>query len=254
MKGRTTPRKNKNISMKFDLLQNRTVNSEKKVNNQISRTKKQNDILGWAGIKTEGFEGEFPNDWDVSVTTGYMDAYWGKTKFKAHADSTSCWCAADGSDKGIDGGDYKNDMLTWMVYGPFDLSDAYEAEVSFFHWSKTESDYDFLFFGASINEQNYFGNSITGDWTQNSGNINGWLPETFDLTNVYSIGNVCGESQVWFAFAFSSDGSIIDQGVYLDNIIIRKNIPQGDPEINVTPTSLDIYQEIDFEIAKIIAR
>ena len=242
-KGRTKPHNNKNVSMKFDLSKNKTTLS-KNVNKRFdSLIKKQKNILAWDAIKSEGFEGNFPNDWNIFVTSGYADSYWGKTKFKAYADSASCWCADDGSEKGDAGGTYKDNMLSWMIYGPFDLSDAFEAEVIFHHWSKTETDYDYLFYGASINEENFYGNSISGDWTQNSGNINGWLTETFDLTNVYTIGNLAGQSQVWIAFVFSSDETINDQGVYLDEITIQKNIAQGDPEINISPSSLDFYQD-----------
>jgi hypothetical protein len=57
----------------------------------------------------------------------------------------------------------------------------------------------------------------------------GWCDVNFDLTNVYTLGNLCGQSQVWIAFKFHSDSSITDEGSYLDDIILRKRVGVGNP-------------------------
>lgn len=114
-------------------------------------------------------------------------------------------------------------MSAWMTYGPFDLSNADDAELIFNHWTKTENDYDYLFVGASINGSNYYGFSLSGDWTDNSGNQNGWLEYNFDLTDVYTLGNLTGKAEVWIAFVFISNGSNVYEGTYLDEITLQKN-------------------------------
>ncbi len=73
-----------------------------------------------------------------------------------------------------------------------------------------------MFWGASINGQNFYGVSQRGD----SG---GWQATTFDLTNVYNIGNLLGQPQVWIAFQFFSDYSVtLPEGAYVDEIVLRK--------------------------------
>ena len=52
----------------------------------------------------------------------------------------------------------------------------------------------------------------------------------FDLTDVYQIGNLAGESQVWIAFLFSSDVNTTEKGVYLDEVNLRKDVGQTDPQ------------------------
>jgi hypothetical protein len=193
---------------------------------------KQKKTAGWQTIKYESFEGAFPNDWVVYASSGYADAYWDDTSFKSAADSWSCFCADAGSAGTGWGGQYVNDMYAWMTYGPFDLSDAYAAEVFFYHWTKTEPNYDKFHYVASKNGINYYGSYFTGNCTDDPGNISGWLTKTFDLTSVYSIGDLTGESQVWLAFVFSSDASVISDGTYLDEITIRK---QALPNLTFDP-------------------
>jgi hypothetical protein len=70
--------------------------------------------------------------------------------------------------------------------------------------------------GASVNGTNFYGSSISGD----SG---GWNAQNFDLTNVYTLGNLTGSSTIWIAFVFSSDDSITyPEGAYVDNVVLRK--------------------------------
>ncbi|MDW7680309.1 MAG: hypothetical protein SCK70_07070, partial [bacterium] len=194
-------------------------------------------------IKYEGFEGAWPNDWTLYVPSGYNDVFWGANNYKKYVGSWSGFCANDGTDGSGYGGQYLNNMKTWMVYGPFSLADANDAWVDFVYWTKTETNYDFVFFGASTNSTNYYGIKWTGDWTDEPGNDNGWLDQNFDLTDVYTIGDLTGESQVWIAFVFSSDGSTVDDGTYLDEIYLKKTIG-GEPDIAINPTQIDIYQTL----------
>ena len=187
---------------------------------------------GWQTIKEEDFEGSFPNDWDIFVSSGYADAYWDDTSYKKYQGSWGGFCADAGSDGTGWGGQYVNDMMAWMIYGPFSLADATDAYVDFWHWTKTETSYDKFYYVASTNGTNFYGWYLTGDLTGETGNVNGWLNQIFDLTSVYSIGDLTGESQVWIAFVFSSNASSIDDGTYLDEIYLKKNTGGGEPTLN----------------------
>jgi hypothetical protein len=49
------------------------------------------------------------------------------------------------------------------------------------------------------------------------------VPQTFDLTEVYTLGSLLGRPQVWIAFVFSSDTSVTyPEGAYVDDIVLRK--------------------------------
>jgi hypothetical protein len=117
-------------------------------------------------------------------------------------------------------------MNAWMVYGPFSLTDATSATVNFWYKNYSESGWDYFQWMASTNGVNFYGQQISGD--QNT-----WRSQTFDLSNVYTIGNLCGKSQVWIAFIFTSDGSIAGPtytGAFLDDIVVQKDVA-GSPDL-----------------------
>jgi hypothetical protein len=111
-------------------------------------------------------------------------------------------------------------MQGWMIHGPFDLSDTAYGKLTFDAWVKSESGYDILFFGFSTNGNNFSGYTYSGDLSSY-----GWIPTDVPLTNTPV--NVCGEPQVWVAFMFQSDSTAQDEGAYVDNIIIQKEVPGG---------------------------
>jgi len=179
------------------------------------------DMGAWSTIMTEDFEGVFPGTkWTrYWASNGYT---WDDVSYRAHTGSWSGWCADDSMAGNPDlnpPGPYANNMNAWMVYGPFDLSDATDAELLFYHWTKTEANYDKFFVGASVNGSSFYGTRYSGDWVSSCG---GWCYVNFDLTNVYILGDLCGYRNVWIAFAFTSDSSVTYEGTYLDDIILRK--------------------------------
>jgi predicted secreted protein len=179
--------------------------------------------LGWTNIMTEGFEGSFPGSWDVfDDVAGYGEYYWARRNCRPHSGSYSGWSVgggANGSSLSC-GAYYPNYAESWMVYGPFDLTNATDAELLFWYWNFSESYYDGLFWGASINGSNFYGFST-------SGNSGGWREKNFDLTNVYTLGNLTGQPQVWVAFVFISDSALnYAEGAYVDDIVLRKETGQ----------------------------
>ncbi len=193
----------------------------------------QGSLAGWTNILTEDFEGSFPGPWYVfDNASGYGEYYWGQRNCRPHTGSYSGWAVgggADGSSLSC-GSNYPNQAESWMIYGPFDLSSASDAELLFWYWNFSESGYDYLFWGASIDGNYFYGTSTSGD----SG---GWQNVNFDLTNVYSLGNLTGQPQVWIAFVFKSDETITyAEGAYVDDIVLRK-VTGEPPTPTPTPTS-----------------
>ncbi len=160
---------------------------------------------GWTTILSDGFEGA----WHWS-TLG--DPSWRDTSYRACGGTWSAWCADDGL---TPPGPYASNMNAWMIYGPIDLSDAVDAQVSFDFWLDSEANYDYLKWGASAD-----GTSFSG--YQRSGREQACESRTFSLSDHL------GDSSVWFAFWFTSDEVVQYEGAYVDNILIEKSVDDSD--------------------------
>jgi len=176
-------------------------------------------------IKAENFEGSFPNEWEIEdADPDGGEQMWGKSDCRAQSGSYSGWGVGNGG-PGC-GDDYPNHVTSWMVYGPFDLGDAEDAALNFAFWSNTVPNSDQLFWGASVNGNNFSGYAVSGAWTS-------WTAETFSLTDVPSLGDLRGESQVWIAFVFfSNESDNVSEGSFVDNVVLWKTtdgsaIPAG---------------------------
>src|SRR5205814_8161361 len=128
------------------------------------------------------------------------------------------------------GDNYAVSQTNWMVYGPFSLKRALDADVNLKLWLNAVAGEDGVFIGASINGQNFYGNSYTGgtfmnkapqnsEWnaatnkfsiaeagTQNQSAtqvewaqlpLTAWRGVHFDLTNVYQLGDLRRQPKVW---------------------------------------------------------
>jgi hypothetical protein len=190
----------------------------------------------WSTIMAEGFEGWFPpnnSSWRVLDTNGRTNGeyFWDDTSFKPRTGSSSAWPARGGANAlNPARSNYQNNMRSWMVYGPFSLSNATDADLLFSYWNQSEANYDHLFWGASVDGSNFYGTSVSGD-------SNGWRSVNFNLRNVPRLGNLTGRSTVWIAFAFTSDGSVTRKGPFIDDISLRKFVGQTDTDDNRTLTS-----------------
>lgn len=176
---------------------------------------------GWTTIMQEGFEGAFPNgSWRAYDQDGATNGeyYWDDDDYIAYNGYWSAW-AANGGANGLDPYYYyyPNNMKSWMIYGPFDLSNASDAEMLFYYWNQSEINYDWFSWYASPNGTNFYGYRVSGD----SG---GWKSVNFDLTSVPGYGSLLGDSSVWIAFSFNSDYSIVDDGPFVDNITLQKYV------------------------------
>jgi hypothetical protein len=172
---------------------------------------------GWTNILSETFEGSFPGTWALIDSSG--GAYqWGKRNCQVFEGSASGWAIGGGSAGQALGCDslYPNDMDNLMFSPVFSLVGATDAEMIMKGWMNVEDGYDKLCIYASINNTNFYGDCYSEDTA-------GWQDFVLDLTNVYTLGDLRGQPNVWIAIRFMSDFIFNEaHGVYLDNIYIRK--------------------------------
>ncbi|MFZ1730850.1 MAG: CARDB domain-containing protein [Bacteroidota bacterium] len=198
---------------------------------------RKSDIMTWSTIMTEDFgdDGSAFNDprWQRFASAGFTNAYWGDVSYYQPGGGPSphhAWCAARGTQSVPVGSSYPANMRSWMIFGPFDLSDADDARLSFLYRNISEVTYDTFGWYASIDGTNFNGTYVSGD-------SYGFQSVDFDLKNVTSLGNLTGRSQVWIAFLFKSDGSNQNMGAWVDDVVLRKNVSGCDLE----PNTLSLY-------------
>lgn len=182
-------------------------------------------------IVAENFEGQFPvlgSNWYVfdNDSTVNGEYYWDDDNFKAANGSWSAWCARGG----LNGLNprfnlYPNNMNSWMLYGPFSLSNASSAYLSFNFWCRAEPGYDTLGWAVSVDGMDFYGPPAFSDTATY------WQGGYLDLTNAPGLGNLTGRSGLWFAFIFKSDGLYSDSGAYIDDIALWKDAPLGTSQL-----------------------
>ena len=185
-------------------------------------------------IVAEDFEGTFPNaNWAVTGTPS-----WDDVTYRAWAGS---WSGYGVGSSVAPPGPYPDNANAWMVHGPFSLVGAQDARVDLQAWVDTEFDHDQLAILASINGTNFYGNVWSGDWASVSGGT-GWMNIAFDLKRVYTLGDLRGQPNVWVAVVFVSDGSIGDEGVYVDDVVVE-TITSGYEEL-----TSDVYDHLQWSL------
>lgn len=170
----------------------------------------------WSVVMSQTFEGTFPSTgWSVFDADGTTNGefYWDDDDYLPHGGYWSAWLANGGAN-GLDPAAYyyPNNARSWMVYGPFDLSNCTQADFEFYWWNRSEVNWDWFFWGASSDGVNFNG-------TQFSGDSGGWTWEDFNLSNYL------GDSSVYLAFNFDSDASNVNDGAFVDDLILWCNVP-----------------------------
>ena len=180
-----------------------------------------NPASGWTTIVGADFEGDWPGPWRVYDSDGLTDGEytWGKRNCRVYEGNYSGWSVGGGTNgAGLAcGSNYPDNARAAMDYGPFSLVGATAAELGFKTWLNTE-EYFFDYVGAfaSINGTDFYGTI----W---SGNSERWIDAILDLSDVYTLGNLLGQSNVWIRLRFRSDDSVTySEGAYVDNVVLRK--------------------------------
>lgn len=173
----------------------------------------------WIIVMSEDFEGDFPGEWELVSDNRYT---WGKRNCRAYKGSHSAWAVGGGGrGESLDcGSNYPTGISVGMHYGPFSLDGATAAEMTFQYWMNTETWFDEFCWGASTNGDDFFGTCTSGD--------RDWSEEVLDFSDVPTLGDLLDRSRVWIAFYFHSDESeTYPEGVYVDNIVVRKCMYPG---------------------------
>lgn len=176
-----------------------------------------------ATIMSQNFEGTWPaTGWqllDISSNDG-GEFLWGKRTCYPHLGSYAGWSVGGGAQGGAlaCSANYPNNANTWAVYGPFNLSNATSASLNYFIRGATEAGagcpYDYLYVGSSIDGSQFSGTRDCGALTNGPAG-NGYYQRTLDLRSRL------GQSQVWVAFAFVSDGSNTYNGIHVDDVTLN---------------------------------
>ena len=174
----------------------------------------------WVVIVKEGFEGDFPGEWQLRDGDPAEGLHvFGPRTCRAYSGSHSGWVVGGGSGAGLGcQSAYPRHVRSWMVFGPFSLADASAAELGFQLWLNSEPRYDGVFSGASIDGLEFHGHMVTG-------NSAGWVQEALDLRAVPELGDLAGQEEVWIALLFVSDGVVrTQQGAFIDDIVLQKYV------------------------------
>lgn len=171
---------------------------------------------GWVPIMEEGFEAGFPGDgWTLfDLSNDGFERQWGSNDYIAASGSESAWPAAGGAD-GLEPNDYDypDNLDSWMIYGPLDLSQVTDAQVEFKLWRDIEPTFDEFSFGVS-----------DGSIFEGYG-LSGVMPywETFTMSLTDNIGS----EKIWLFWRFTSDDSnpIPYEGPFVDDIVV--SVPSG---------------------------
>ena len=180
--------------------------------------------VGWTTLVSTDFEGTWPSPWTILDDNGTVggEYYWGKRNCRAYAGSYSGWAVGAGAQGSVlgCGANYPNVANSWMIYGPFSLAGTKAADLKLKLWLNSQSTYDEICYAAALDGFDFWGDCA-------SGNSAGWTDRILDLSNVYRLGNLLGQPNVWIAIAFYSDSSTTNaEGAYVDDIVLRK-CPSG---------------------------
>ena len=147
-------------------------------------------------------------------------------------------------------GNYTNNTTRIMTLdSPVDLTDANTVWLEFYTRYDIENNYDFGQVEISTNGSNW--TPLAGDYTVSGSGIGvqpagqpgyegtqaSWVREIMDL-NTYA-----GQSSVWIRFEFRSDGGVVGDGWFVDNIKIagfEEPITPLDMTVTLEPETLPI--------------
>jgi len=190
-----------------------------------------------------GWEIFFSEDWE----DGFDDSIWttidrngatnGEYKWDVRAfentlggGTQSAWAIGggqDGQNLDVADGGYPPGVDSWLIYGPFDLSDALDAELSFNYWFEADEGDTFSVLVST--------NASSWDGLQsNNGSTGEWLARNFSLEEY------AGAPEVYVAFRFASNdtGDPNKLSAFVDDIVIRvdSGSVQYLPHIQVMPS------------------
>lgn len=189
-------------------------------------------------VMREDFEGKWPGPgWELinPESDNGRDYLWGKRDCHPRSGGAVGWSVGGGAQGSglLCTDNYPDGIQSTAFYGPFDLTGAISATLTYHLWGRSELGshgcYDALFVGSSTDKETFRGTFLCGNFTNGDAG-NGYYQRVLDLRERLE------ESQVWVAFTFVSDGSVNFNGFMLDDISIDIVTDAG-PTVTVTSTT-----------------
>ena len=197
-------------------------------------------------LMTEDFEGTFPSQgWTVfdNDETANGEYFWAN-RCTGAGSQRSAWAVGGGANGRLLStcqAPYPPYADSWMAYGPLDFTNVTAAALDFKFWLNSEcvgeecdTKRDRLGMWASTDGRDFRGPWWAGDWMNDSSAVNGWVSRTVNMNAM------AGESRVWIAFVFQSDGSVqFPGGAYVDDVRLRVDVSQCQRTASVRTLSTD---------------
>lgn len=170
-----------------------------------------------AVLVDERFEGAFPPPgWSAT-------GHWGKSECEASGGTSSAWIEGSATDRTCTGFGklYHPNEGAHLRYGPFDLSDALTATLSFDLWL-WQAQGDSFMWGASLDGASFYGITVTEAFTTL------WEVQTLDLAAVPGLGDLRGDPAVYIGFTWQTDNfAETFGGAFVDNVRVVKSVTDG---------------------------
>jgi hypothetical protein len=170
----------------------------------------------WRTLLVENFEGDLQtNNWDLDGAPT-----WAPVTCAAAGGRRSGWPGGSG---GACSGVFalEKENPAWLVWGPFNLANAGQALLDFQMRRDLQPDDEVWVLVSTDNIDFQQGRKFLGS----SGGS--FQPQTIDLSDVDTTGriNMLGKPQVWIAFFFRSQGDAFGNGPYIDDVVLKANVP-----------------------------
>ncbi len=201
-------------------------------------------IQGEITTYTETFENGLPVPpptgprwvtFDTSYGTTPQNYVWAGTTFTNGVSITgtqSLWAiggGAIGSTLDPISDTYPANIDSWLVYGPFDLSEAQDVGLTFDLLVAGQSGTATFSVAYSTN-----GTSFTGQ--KQSFPLADWFNYSY-----LGLSQALGQEQVWLGFNFATTGAGNGPGAFLDNFVLTTEAPDPTPTPTATPPIRDVY-------------
>lgn len=208
----------------------------------------------WHTIASMDFESSTfpPSGWSLGWFTGWTEATWGRTSYRAHNGSHSIYCAALGNAGKLPPGPVPTDMAAVLRSPLFDLTSYEEVYVEVWFYAKNDLypgpggnlyDYPSVWVfnndtGAGVGQK--LGISASGDCTADPTTENGWRKLLFRVPPSLRVSNA------FFDFRYNSDSLDRFEGAYIDDIRII-----GTTDVDTEPLGNDIYSARQYELKNV---
>jgi hypothetical protein len=174
---------------------------------------------------------------------GIEDTYW-----HVGIGTQACWIMGYPYQNGLDPeyDQYPANYLRWMYWGPFSLTNAQDAQVTFYLLNRTTSNYgDSCWWGAAISNPTSYSSYRQGG--HHWGIMNEFQIQTYSLAELDSADTTtsyCGRPTVYIGWFFRSNSDQSrDMGAIIDDVILAWDDGMFDLRaLYVTMTALDSGQ------------